>query len=208
MLGKWIAPSAARPGSTAAAGTPATRCKACAKLLTGDDGEEARRHGYCRECFKTSPEYVGSSAYALTTGINYPMAVTGALLGGFLGSLLWWGVAVASGYRFGLIAVAIGFAVGLGTSLLAGRKRSVGLGVLALVVTLLAYVSATYLVNATFINRSVGEAGTAGMLPLFTIDLGLFLRVVTVGFGMMDLVFLGIALWTAWGLAGPPRYAA
>jgi hypothetical protein len=131
------------------------------------------------------------------------MAFVGAVLGGAAGAALWWGFTVLTKISFGLIAVAIGYAVGWGTVRFAGDKRSRGLQILSATVALAGYFFATYLVNATFINKALAERGDAQRLDLFTLDPTLFTRVVALGFGLMDLVFLAIVLWQAWQMPAP-----
>ena len=79
--------------------------------------------------------------------VNYPMAVAGAILGGALGTLAWWGFTALTHIAFGLVAVAIGFLVGHGAMRFADGKRTVGLQVLAVGVAAVCFIVATYLVN-------------------------------------------------------------
>jgi hypothetical protein len=113
---------------------------------------------------------------------------------------------------FGLFAVAIGFLVGQGTVRFSGGKRTAGLQALSVGVALLSYVGATYLVNMTFINQALAKQGETFRVGFPPASLGLLFRVVTVDFGMMDLVFLAIVVWEAWkiprAIALPPEVTA
>ena len=193
------APTSATP--TAAAAT----CARCGRTLTGDDRVDADDRAFCRSCHETLRQQLEQVVDAMSTDINYPMAFVGAVLGGAAGVLLWWGFTVLTKISFGLIAVAIGFAVGWGTTRFAGGKRSRGLQVLSAAVALASFFVATYLVNASFINKTLAERGDGRRIPMFTADPTLFARVAALGFGLMDLVFLAIVLWQAWKMPAPVR---
>src|SRR3989442_8905525 len=104
----------------------------------------------------------------MSQDINYPIAAIGAILGGVVGALAWWGLTVLTKIGFGLVAVVIGLLVGHGTLRFAGGKRSVGLQVMAVAVGALSFLVAVYLVNMTFINQALpprGEAWRVGLPP-------------------------------------------
>ena len=193
------APTSATPTEAAAT------CARCGRTLTGDDRVDADDRAFCRSCHETLRQQLEQVVDAMSTDINYPMAFVGAVLGGAAGVLLWWGFTVLTKISFGLIAVAIGFAVGWGTTRFAGGKRSRGLQVLSAAVALASFFVATYLVNASFINKTLAERGDGRRIPMFTADPTLFARVAALGFGLMDLVFLAIVLWQAWKMPAPLR---
>ena len=192
------------PATTTPAEAAAT-CARCVRTLTADDRVEADDRAFCRSCYETLRQQLEQAVGAMSTDINYPMAFVGAVLGGAAGVLLWWGFTVLTKISFGLIAVAIGFAVGWGTTRFAGGKRSRGLQVLSAAVALVSFFVATYLVNGTFINKALAERGDSRRAPMFTMDPTLFARVVTLGFGVMDFVFLAIVLWQAWKMPAPVK---
>jgi hypothetical protein len=134
--------------------------------------------------------------------IPYPMAVLGAMLGGALGVVAWWGFTVVTQIAFGLVAVVIGFAVGKGILLFTGQKRARGLQILSVVVAGISFFYASYLVNRTFILRAFAEEGEELVLPVLPSP-ELLINVVRVNFSFMDLVFLAIVLYYAWKLPAP-----
>ncbi len=138
--------------------------------------------------------------------IPYPMAVIGAVVGGALGAAVWWGFTVVTQIAFGLVAVVIGFAVGKGILLMTGNKRAQSLQILSVVVSGLSFFYASYLVNRTLILRAWAEDGEVMILPLLPSP-ELLIRVVGLGFGVMDLVFLAIVLYQAWKIPAPLQLA-
>ena len=141
---------------------------------------------------------------ALTTDINYPMAAIGAVLGGAAGVVLWWGLTVVTKIAFGLAAIAIGWLVGQGAVRFAGGKRSTGLQVLAVAVSLVSFAVASYLVNMTFINEELARRGMAERVPFPPAGVAGMVQVVSLGFGVMDAVFVAILIWQAWSIPRVP----
>ena len=190
------------PGTATA--TPAV-CAQCGKVLTPDDTVSAGGKTFCRACHAELRAQLEGAVHAMSTDVNYVNAALGAVLGGAAGVLLWWAFTVVTKISLGLLAIAIGFAVGWATVRFAGGKRSGGLQALSVVVATLSYVVATYLVNMTFINRSLAEQGAAGRVPFPPTSLELLGKVLTAGFGLMDVVFLAIVVYEAWKIPRPIR---
>ena len=102
-----------------------------------------------------------------------------------------------------LIAVVIGILVGQGTVRFAGGKRSRGLQLLSVLVALGSYLCATYLVNMSFINKTLAEQSNASRVAFPPQNPALFFKVVSLGFGFMDVVFLAIVVYQAWRIPAP-----
>ncbi|MGE5361684.1 MAG: hypothetical protein ACM3NQ_21925 [Bacteroidales bacterium] len=187
-------------------------CAQCSRTVELADTIMAGDRAFCRPCYASLRAELQSIAEATRTDVNYLQAALGAGLGGVIGTLAWWGFTVLTHIAFGLFAVAIGFLVGQGTVRFSGGKRSRGLQVLSVTVALLSYVAATYLVNMTFINQSLASEGAAFRLGFPPQTAALFFRVVSIGFGLMDVVFLAIVVWEAWKaprpIALPPEVRA
>jgi hypothetical protein len=179
------------------------RCAECNMLLAeGQDREETDDAVFCRPCFNNLTAQLQQAIEAQGSDINYSMAAVGALLGGALGVLAWWGFTVMTNIAFGLIAVVIGLTVGKGTTLLAGDKRSRGLQILSVIVAAASFFYASYLVTRTFVHQAWAEGGMEGALPWLP-NPGLFFEVVQLGFGFMDLVFLAFVVYEAWKIPAP-----
>ncbi len=178
-------------------------CSRCQKSLAPEDRVWADDRIFCRSCYETLKQQLGQIVEEMSTDINYPLALTGAVLGGALGALIWWGFTVLTRISFGLVAVVIGYLVAQGSLRLSGFKRSQGLQVASTAIAVASFVVATYLVNATFVNRALEKAGRDYRVPFFTTNLGLIGRVLSVGFGFMDVVFLGIVVWETWKMTAP-----
>ena len=186
--------------------TPAAdTCAQCAKALTGDDRVAAGDRHFCRACHASLRAELEQHVAGMSSDIHYANGALGAVLGGAIGAVVWWGFTVLTKIAFGLVAVAIGFLVGHGVVRFTGGKRSVGLQVLAVGVSLVSFVVATYLVNMTFVNQAMAKSGDAFRLAFPPQNLDTFLKVLALDVGLMDAVFLAIVLYQAWTIPAPVR---
>jgi hypothetical protein len=178
-------------------------CAQCSKELASYDSVSSGGRLFCQSCYASLRSELEATVAAMSADVNYPQAIIGALLGGIVGVLAWWGFTVLTKVAFGLVAVAIGFLVGFGTVRFAGGKRSAGLQAVSIVVAATSYVAATYLVNMTFINRALAEQGETFRVAFPPQSLDVLYRVVAADFGVMDLVFLAIIVYEAWKIPRP-----
>ena len=172
-----------------------------------EDRVDASDRSFCRACYETLRRDLEDAVERMSSDVDYPRAVLGAVLGGLAGALLWWGFTVVTHISFGLVAVAIGYLVGTAVVRFSGGKRSTGLQAVAVTVSVASFVVATYLVNRTFVNRALetrGDAFRVGVLPQSP---QVFASVVRSNFGIMDVVFLAIAIYQAWKITKPLRLA-
>lgn len=187
--------------------TPSTAvpetCAQCGRTLTPEDRVAAGDRVFCRACYASLRAELEQAVTSMSSDINYLNATLGAVLGGAVGAAAWWGFTVITSYAFGLVAIAIGFLTGFGTVKLAGDKRSGGLQAISVAVALASYAVATYLVNMTFANRALAAEGESFRLAFPPQSLEQFTRVVSLDFGLMDVVFLAIVVYEAWKIPRP-----
>ncbi len=189
------------------AADPAVECAECGITLTqGQDRQHTDDAVFCRPCFDRLTHEVGRAIDAQGQGINYSMALVGGVAGGVLGAIVWWGFTILTNVSFGLVAVVIGYAVGKGVTMLGGGKRHLNLQIMSVAISIPAFAYASFLVNRTFIIRSLTGDGEAILLPLLP-EPELFYRVVTIGGGFMDLLFLAIVVYQAWKIPAPVQLA-
>jgi hypothetical protein len=188
--------------------TESSTCAECGTNLPAGMDQEVTEDGvFCRPCFNNLTHQLHQAIADTGTDINYSMAFVGGLVGAVLGVVAWWGFTVVTKVAFGLVAVVIGFAVGKGVVLLSGGKRHLNLQIMSVLITTAGFFYASYLVNRTFVMKFYEEQGQEVVLP-FLPDPSLFVDVLTSGFGVMDLVFLGIAIFQAWSMTAPIKLSA
>jgi len=180
----------------------ATRCARCQTPLVANDVVTLNERAFCRTCSDIYKMQLSNRAAGRprikSDRVNYPMAALGAILGGTVGTLAWWGLTVLTRTGFGALAVIIGLVVGYGTLLLAGGRRSVGLQILSLVTGVLSFLVAAYLVNMTLLNQLLAERGEAARVAFPPTSLETFYKVVAINFGMMKVAFLGVIAYLSW----------
>jgi hypothetical protein len=194
------------PGVVVAVG--AGTCTRCGSPLRADDRVEAGGHVYCGPCHEALLQRLEDVGGPTSTHVNYPAAIVGALLGGAAGAACWWGFIVVTDVAFDFVAVLIGLFVGRGATRFAGDKRSRGLQALSAGVALASFLAASYLVNVAHANRGLLERGESWRVPMWPAHPLAFWDLMTVGFGVMDLVLLAIVLWEAWQIPAPVRLLA
>src|SRR5262245_60833789 len=155
----------------------ADTCAKCGTTLLPDQRVDTGDRSFCRTCFAALEDHLRAGIAESQKDIPYPAALTGAVLGGAAGALLWWGFTVMTHIAFGLVAVAIGFLVGQGAIRFSGGKRSRNLQILCVVVALVAFAAASYLVNRTFINEALAKQGDPRRLGVMPVSADAFFRI-------------------------------
>ncbi len=181
------------------------RCNECqTSIAAGQDYEMTEDGAFCRPCYDALRRQVIEVVDSQSQEINYPTAFVAGVAGAVLGGLVWWGFTMMTQIAFGFVAIVIGWAVGRGVIIGSGGKRGRGLQVLSVLVSAVAYFYASYLVTRSLVLRAMAERGESISLPLLP-DLHQFYTVLSLSFGMMDLIFLGIVLFEAWRQPAPIR---
>ena len=185
------------------AGQAVVQCAECGtEIQDGHDRQQVDDVFFCRPCFVRLNDEVNQAIAAQSEGIGYPVAAVGGLAGAVLGVLVWCGFTVITGIRLGLVAVAIGFAVGKGVVMLSGNKRHLNLQLLAVGISFVAYVYASFLINRTIILQNLAEGGQVVQIALLP-NPELFFGIVTAGAKAFDLIFLAIVIYEAWKIPAP-----
>lgn len=178
-------------------------CAQCSRALSPEDRVASGDKLFCRSCYASLRAELEQAISTMSSNVNYVNASLGAILGGTLGAVVWWGFTALTHVALGLLAIAIGFLTGIGAVKFAGDKRSQGLQAISVATALASYVLATYLVNMTFINKALAERGAVGRVQFPPQNTDLFYSVVSADLGIMDLVFLAIVVYQAWKIPRP-----
>jgi len=194
-----------QPNAATAQAPSATTCNRCnIELGATQDRVQTTEGIMCRPCANNLQADRNRALQEQSQDVNYPMALIGALLGGTAGVLAWWWITVWTNIAFGLVAILIGIAVGKGSTMLAGNKRSRGLQILSLIVAGSAFFYASFLVNRSFIQQALEKEGKEMALTLLP-NPATMLEVVALNFDFMSVLFLAITLWEAWKIPAPAK---
>jgi hypothetical protein len=126
---------------------------------------------------------LAGAAGAVTSGEAQPRLpasskhILGGLLAGVvaavLASALWYAVVVVSHFQVGIVAIVVGFLVGQAVVLGAGRRGSVALVGISVLLTLLALVISEYLIIANFVAQELAPGETIELIqpPAFVLEI-------------------------------------
>src|SRR2546426_11399359 len=103
-----------------------TRCARCRAALRESDRVTAEDRVFCRTCYDILKLELRRGVATMSEDINYPRAVLGAVLGGVVGVLAWWGFTVLTNIGFVLVAVVLGMRIGPGTVRRGRGQRRLG----------------------------------------------------------------------------------
>jgi hypothetical protein len=174
-------------------------CSVCAAEIQEGQGvllQGKRNSPHVTVCANCADE-MDRTLKAETESSNLAGALVLGLIAAAVSSLIWYGVVVISEYQVGLIAILVGWLVGQGVMLGAGRKRGAPLQIMSVVITLVAMVASEYFVWRHFLVLVLKEEEITG-IPLF-LPLGDMIQLVMEGIRLepMTLLFWAIALYVA-----------
>ena len=122
---------------------------------------------------------------------NLAMGITGGALGAVVGSVLWALITYATGWQAGIMAIGVGFLVGLGVRKL-GQGIDKQFGVVGAILSLVGCVMGNLLTASVYI-ASTNDVSI--LLVLANMTPSLALEVLTETFHPMDVLFYGLAVY-------------
>ncbi len=135
---------------------------------------------------------------------NFPLAVIAGLTAAIMGAILWAGVTVASEYKLGLMALAVGYLVGQAIRI-AGQGVDAKFGYLGAACGFLGCASGTVLCNIAFFAQAK-SLSFAQTLDIMTPEL--LMRLVQIAFDPMDILLVGIGVYEGYKFAFKYRLAS
>ncbi|MBA3818205.1 MAG: hypothetical protein H0X17_04890, partial [Deltaproteobacteria bacterium] len=97
----------------------------------------------CRGC---THQLLAELAEQQPAAKHYPLAFAGGLAGAIVGAAVWAGIAVVTDFEVGYVAILVGFLAGLGVRVAAGKKRSLGMQLMASVLAIVGLLLAKYMI--------------------------------------------------------------
>ena len=184
---------------------PENVCSNCSTKLTGESKRVVTKEGGIAElCFKCH-DNIEKALHMQSKDVNYPLAIGLGVIAGIIGAFIWYGIVVLTQWQFGLIALVIGYLVGFGVMIGAGRRRSVGLQVASSLIALGSIIFGEVLITSHYVVQAIAEQGTK--VGFFDLDLGkvISLTFEVLGEDPLTLLFWGIAVWVAFGIPKPAK---
>ena len=124
-------------------------------------------------------------------------AVAAGLVAGVVGGVVWGLIVKISDYEFGIVAWGIGFVAGTAVVFASRGAKGPPLQVIAVVSALIGVLLGKYLSYAFVVQEEADKAGVN--LGLFSSQMFRFFREdLDNVFGLFDLLWIGLAVFTAW----------
>ena len=151
-------------------------------------------------------EYQGfpTSGELLAKQTSEPKMLRALLYGlgaGVVAGAIWFAIVMVTGHELGLVAVGVGWLVGVAVVLGSGGKRGLRLQLLSVLIALATMAGAEYFIVREAVVAYLGEqvgATQAAALPVFLpLDVALDLLTSAIQDNPIDLLFWGIALYAA-----------
>ena len=132
-------------------------------------------------------------------------ALLGGLIAAVIGGAIWGGVAIWTGYEVGYVAIGVGLLCGLGVVMLSQGKRGLPLQIIAVVASVLGIVIGKYGTYQHVFQESLkameNGAVIAAEFSLFSVGMvQLFMADLSNMVGGYDLLWIGLAVYTAWSI--------
>jgi hypothetical protein len=121
------------------------------------------------------------------------MPAAGALVAAIIGGLLWAVIAITTEYEIGLIAWAIGGLAGYAVAIFSGRQAGRTHQIIAVIAALLGILIGKYVAFSYYLTETFDGIVDAEIMAIFQQNIGEF-------FGGMDIIFVLLAVVTAWQL--------
>jgi hypothetical protein len=146
----------------------------------------------------------GLTVEQVRAGQNFPLAVAAGLTAAVLGAVLWAAVTVASEYKLGLMALAVGYIVGQAIRI-AGQGVDAKFGYLGAACGFLGCAGGAVLCNIVFFAQAK-SLSFAQTLNILTPEL--LTRLVQITIDPMDILFVGIGVYEGYKFAFKYRIAS
>jgi hypothetical protein len=129
----------------------------------------------------------------------------GGLIAAVIGGVVWGAIAIWTGYEIGYVAWGVGLLCGLGVVMLSQGKRGMPLQVIAVAASVLGIVIGKYGTYQHIFQESLmameNGAAIAAEFSLFSVGMiQLFMADLSNMVGGFDLLWIGLAVYTAWSI--------
>ncbi len=126
-------------------------------------------------------------------------AIAAGLVAAIAGGVVWGLIVRATDYEVGFVAWAVGFLVGTAVALAVRRGDGTTFAVVAVVLSLLGILLGKYLSFAWVLGEAA-EAEGVELSPFSSTTFDLFMEDPGVVFSAIDLLFVGLAVFSAWSI--------
>lgn len=131
-------------------------------------------------------------------------ALLGGLIAAVMGGAIWGGIAIWTGYEIGYVAWGVGLLCGMGVVMMSQSQRGMTLQVIAVVASVLGIVIGKYMSFFDSVKGIVAEergAEAVETMSMFSMEMVQFFgENITAMASGFDLLWIGLAVYTAWSI--------
>lgn len=131
-------------------------------------------------------------------------ALLGGLIAAVIGGAVWGGIAIWTGYEVGYVAWGVGLLCGMGVVMMSQGKRGMPLQAVAVVSSVLGIVIGKYMSFFDVVKGITAEergAEAVATMSMFSMEMvQFFAENITALAGGYDLLWIGLAVYTAWSI--------
>lgn len=131
-------------------------------------------------------------------------ALLGGLIAAVMGGAIWGGIAIWTGYEIGYVAWGVGLLCGMGVVMMSQGQRGMTLQVIAVVASVLGIVIGKYMSFFDSVKGIVAEergAEAVETMSMFSMEMVQFFgENITAMASGFDLLWIGLAVYTAWSI--------
>ena len=131
-------------------------------------------------------------------------ALLGGLIAAVMGGVIWGGIAIWTGYEIGYVAWGVGLLCGMGVVMMSQGQRGMALQVIAVVASVLGIVIGKYMSFFDSVKGIVAEergAEAVETMSMFSMEMVQFFgENITAMASGFDLLWIGLAVYTAWSI--------
>lgn len=178
------------------------QCSLCGVALSAGSALSVSGHVACERCVAQLQDEVAAKQAGAA---SLPLAVVGTLVGALVAAVVWAGIAIATDYEIGYVAILVGFLAGKGAVIATGGAHGRTLQVIAVAGSVIGLLLAKYAIFAhevkTYVLEEYGEA--IGYLDTRTMQL--FTEALTEMTSLFDLLWIALAVGAAWRVPASPE---
>ena len=190
-------PATAEGGLAAGAAT----CSLCGIELEPGSNVTVGGHASCATCLEQLQSELAESQAGAG---SVPLGLLGTLAGAGLGAAVWAGIAIATDYEIGYVAVLVGFLAGKGATLATGGAHGKPLQLVSAVGAVVGLLVAKYAIFAYAFKEYVAEEFDEVVGYLDPEILEAFFEALGEMTGLFDLLWIFLAVSTAWRAPASP----